>query len=128
MAAPTAPDPLYQIDYFLGQRAASIRLFKKVDYPGRMRAEVFVLDGERWIRASGLAPGLAGTPEWDPSARPITREEAQHLMQSTGLSPTQIEALLASQEGQRKWPRGEAPPIVPAEDTSGPWGGRLRTY
>ncbi len=128
MAAPTTPDPLYQIDYFLGQRGASLHLFKRVDYPGRRRAEVFVLDGERWVRASGLTPGLAGTPEWDPSARPITREEAQHLMQSTGLNPTQVEALLASQEGQRKWPRGEGSPIARAEDASRPLGGRLRTY
>jgi len=128
VAAPTDPDLLYQIDYFLSQRAASLHLFKKVDYPGRRRAEVFVLEGERWVRASGLTPGLGSTPEWDPSARPITREEAQHLMQSTGLSPTRVEALLASQEGQRKWPRGEAPPVERAEDSSGPRGGRLRTY
>ena len=128
MAAPTDPDPLYQIDYFLGQKAASIRLFKKVDYPGRMRAEVFVLDGERWVRASGVTPRLAGTPEWDASARPITREEAQHLMHSTGLTPAQVEALLASQEGQRKWPRPEGTAIVRAEGSSDHRRGRLRTY
>jgi hypothetical protein len=128
VAAPTDPDPLYQIDYFLGQKAASLHLFKKVDYPGRMRPEVFVLDGERWVRASGLSPGLAGTPEWDPSARRITREEAQHLMQSTGLSSAEVEALLTSQEGQRKWPRGEGSPIVRAEGSSGPRGGPVRTY
>ena len=89
---------------------------------------MFVLDGERWVRASGLTPGLAGTPEWDPSAMPITREEAQRLMRSTGLSHTQVEELLASREGQRKWPRGEEAPIARAEGSSNHRSGRLRTY
>ena len=95
MVAPASPEPLYQIDYFLGQRAASLYLFKKVDYPGRSRPEVFVLDAGHWVRASGLTPRLAGTPEWDASARSITRDEARHLMQTTGLSSSQVEALLA---------------------------------
>jgi len=128
MVAPASPEPLYQIDYFLGQRAASLYLFKKVDYPGRSRPEVFVLDAGHWVRASGLTPRLAGTPEWDASARSITRDEARHLMQTTGLSPSQVETLLASKEGQRKWPRREGSPVARAGDSSGPRGGRLRTY
>jgi len=128
MVPPASSEPLYQIDYFLGQRAASLYLFKKVDYPGRSRPEVFVLDGGHWVRASGLTPRLAGTPEWDASARPITRDEARHLMQTTGLSPSQVEVLLASKEGQRKWPRRAGSPVAWAGDSSGPRGGRLRTY
>ena len=50
------------------------------------------------------------------------------LAARTSLTDAQVEALLTSQEGQRKWPRPEGTAIVRAEGSSDPRSGRLRTY
>jgi len=107
MAGPTKPDEGYRIEYFFGRSAkgASRHLFKKVNYPGRSRAEVFVLEGERWIQAAGITPTLAGTPEWDGSATWVSVSEAEDLMLSAGLSQDQVKVLLTGKEGQRRWSR-----------------------
>jgi hypothetical protein len=93
------------LDYFCLEDGQEVRLFKKVDFPGRARAVIFVLQAGKWAPALGLWPAVQGTPEWDPQARWITANEARRLLEQMGLPPDQIDRLTTGREGRRRNPR-----------------------
>jgi hypothetical protein len=106
----------YQLSYFLLHRGqAKSLLFKKVDYPLRGRADVFVLLGSHWERASGLSPVMSGRAEWDPSAVPVDQWEVRAFLAAAGWKESEINGTLDSREGQRLTPR--LPKPVPAAVT-----------
>jgi hypothetical protein len=96
-----AEDGEYAVSYFMARPGLKTVLFKKVDYPGRRRAEVFVLVHRQWEPASGLLAVMAGRPEWDPSAIPVERSELRDLLAKAGWDHPEIERALDSKDGQR---------------------------
>jgi hypothetical protein len=91
----------YRVTYFLSGHGRKTVMFKKVDYPGRRRPEIFVLVGTQWQPASGLAPAAAGLPEWDPLAVPVESSRLLAFLEASGLDRQDVERIMASKDGQR---------------------------
>jgi hypothetical protein len=104
MLTDPAPSSLYSIRYFsVGEGPLQdVTVFKKVDFPGRSRAEIFVLQGRGWMPALGLRSRLLGAPEWNAQARPMPDSELASLLRKAGWSREDIDGLMYSPEGKRR--------------------------
>ena len=107
MLTEPAPSSLYSIQYFcVGEGPLQdVTVFKKVDFPGRSRAETFVLQGRGWMPALGLRSRLLGVPEWTAQARAMLDSELANLLRQAGWSEEDVDGLMSSHEGQRRYPR-----------------------
>jgi hypothetical protein len=99
-------DDAYEVTYYFleGAEEGSLRFFMKVDHEGRMRPEIFVLEGLAWRPATGLKPTVRGV-EWDPRATPVSSTEAWRLLESSGLTTQEVMQIFASRAGRRSRPR-----------------------